>query len=180
MKVSRLGAKWECSCPPTPQPGQHQIQVASVTYTTRSLTHWLRSGIEPESSQTLCQVLNPLSHNRKPNIYWFFIQLGLIFLLVQIISDNYVFYSHPFPIQCLDAWKARKFNPTSSSLIKIFLSYLSMKIWESGHWYINVGNWILIYKQAGFLIFVCASFTRFYSNLEQWFLTFFIIQAFPK
>ena len=29
----------------------------------RSLTHWARPGIEPTSSQTLYQVLNPLSHN---------------------------------------------------------------------------------------------------------------------
>ena len=29
-----------------------------------SLTHWARPGIEPASSQTLCQVLNPLSHHR--------------------------------------------------------------------------------------------------------------------
>ena len=28
-----------------------------------SLTHWVRSGIEPASSWTLCQVLNLLSHN---------------------------------------------------------------------------------------------------------------------
>ena len=63
---------WEsnrsCSCRPTPQPRQHQIWAASVTYTSacsnaRSLTHWGRPGFEPASSQTLCQVLNPLSHN---------------------------------------------------------------------------------------------------------------------
>ena len=30
----------------------------------RSLTHWARPGIEPASSRTLCQVPNPLSHNR--------------------------------------------------------------------------------------------------------------------
>ena len=29
----------------------------------RSLIHWARPGIEPASSQTLCWVLNPLSHN---------------------------------------------------------------------------------------------------------------------
>ena len=28
------------------------------------LNHWVRPGIEPSSSQTLYQVLNPLSHNR--------------------------------------------------------------------------------------------------------------------
>ena len=29
----------------------------------RSLTHWMWPGMEPESSWTLCWVLNPLSHN---------------------------------------------------------------------------------------------------------------------
>ena len=29
----------------------------------RSLTHWSRPGIEPAFSWTLCQILNPLSHN---------------------------------------------------------------------------------------------------------------------
>ena len=38
-----------------------------ATYTTAhgsSLIHWARPGIEPASSRTLCQVLNPLSHHR--------------------------------------------------------------------------------------------------------------------
>jgi len=40
---------------PTPQPQQHHIQATSSTYTTahgnaRSLTHWARPGMEPESS----------------------------------------------------------------------------------------------------------------------------------
>ena len=39
---------------PMPQLRQHQM---------RSLTHWVRSGMEPTSAQTLVQVLNPLSHN---------------------------------------------------------------------------------------------------------------------
>ena len=62
-------AAWNqsCSCRPISQP--HGIWATSVTYTaacgnTRSLTHWARPGIEPASLQTLCQVLNPLSHNR--------------------------------------------------------------------------------------------------------------------
>ena len=47
----RAAAAW-----PTPQPQQCQIQAASVTYTTahsntRSLTHRVRPGIEPASSQ---------------------------------------------------------------------------------------------------------------------------------
>ena len=50
------------------QPQQHQIWAASETFTTicsnaRSLTYWLRPGVKPASSWTLCQVLNQLSHN---------------------------------------------------------------------------------------------------------------------
>ena len=49
-------------------PQQQQIQAASENSTpacgkARSLTHWVRPGIEPTFSQTLCWVLNPLSHN---------------------------------------------------------------------------------------------------------------------
>ena len=46
---------------------------ATATYTiarayTRSLTHCARPGMEPASSGTLCQVLNPLSHNGNSTI----------------------------------------------------------------------------------------------------------------
>ena len=55
MEVPRLGSNWGYSCPPTPQPQQHRCRGASVTYTTahsnaRSLTHWVRPGIEPTTS----------------------------------------------------------------------------------------------------------------------------------
>ena len=59
MEVPRLGVNWSCSCWPTPQPEQHGIQVASVTYTTAcsntagSLTHWARPRIKPISSWIL-------------------------------------------------------------------------------------------------------------------------------
>ena len=47
-----------CSCGPTPQPQQCQIQATSATYTTahsntESLTHWAKPGIEPTSSWIL-------------------------------------------------------------------------------------------------------------------------------
>ena len=53
---------------PQPHPQQLGIQGAPETYATAcntigSLTHWRRPGIEPESSQTLCQVLNLVSDN---------------------------------------------------------------------------------------------------------------------
>ena len=64
MEVPRLGVKSDSCTTAT------QIRATSVTYTTpcgnaRSLTYWTKPGIEPASSWTLYQVLNPLSHNRK-------------------------------------------------------------------------------------------------------------------
>ena len=55
---------------------QHQIRATSAIYTTahgstRSLTHWMRPGIKPASSQTLCQVLNLLSHSRSSKVLHF-------------------------------------------------------------------------------------------------------------
>ena len=65
------GLNGSCSCQLTPWLWQHEIQVASLTYSaafgdTGSLIHWTRPGIEPcstEDSQILCQVLNPLNPN---------------------------------------------------------------------------------------------------------------------
>ena len=55
---------------------QHQIQAASATHATaccnaRSLTHWMRPGIQPTSLRTLCCVLNPLSHIRNSKMWSF-------------------------------------------------------------------------------------------------------------
>ena len=63
------GFNWSCSCRSVPQPQQHQIGAASVTYTAacsnaRSLIHWARPGIRLTSSWRLCWVLNLLSYRR--------------------------------------------------------------------------------------------------------------------
>ena len=55
---------------PIPQTQQHLIRAASTTYTTAcsnvgSLSYSGRPGFKYASSQTLCQVINPLSHKRK-------------------------------------------------------------------------------------------------------------------
>ena len=55
MEVPRLGVDWRYSCWPTPQPQQCMIQTEFKTHTTahsnaRSLTHWVRPGIEPSTS----------------------------------------------------------------------------------------------------------------------------------
>ena len=70
------GLNRSCSCWLQPQPRQHWIRAASVTYTAAcssagSLTHWVRSGIKPTSSWTLCRILNPLSHSRNSHFLTF-------------------------------------------------------------------------------------------------------------
>ena len=67
MDVLRLGVKSELQLPTYTTATATLDPVASVTYTTacrnaRSLTQQLTLGMEPESSWTLYQVLNPLSH----------------------------------------------------------------------------------------------------------------------
>ena len=62
-----------------PQPWQHRIWAASVTYAAacgnaRSLIPWVRPGIEPTSSWRQCWVLNLLSRSGNSNytiISWF-------------------------------------------------------------------------------------------------------------
>ena len=56
MEVSGPGFESELQLKPAPQPQQHQIQAPSANYAaaygnTGSLTHWVRPGIEPASSQ---------------------------------------------------------------------------------------------------------------------------------
>ena len=63
MEVLRLGSNWSYSCWPKPQPSQPQIQASSATYTTAhdntgSLTHWVRPGIKPTSSQMLVRFIS--------------------------------------------------------------------------------------------------------------------------
>ena len=79
---------WNYRCRPMPQPLQSLIWVITVTYTTAwgnagSLTHWLRPGIEPMSSWTLCRVLNTLSHNWNSSSLSFF----MAFVLKSILPD---------------------------------------------------------------------------------------------
>ena len=63
MDVPRLRVKLE-----------PQLQAYAAAHgNTRSLTHWERPGIVPESSWTLCWVLNLLRHNGNTCIYKFYI-----------------------------------------------------------------------------------------------------------
>ena len=73
MEVPRLGVESELQLRPRPQPQQHQIWAESETYTTAhnstgSLIHWVRPGIEPTFSRTLCGILISLSHRGAPVI----------------------------------------------------------------------------------------------------------------
>ena len=68
VEVPGLGGKSQLQVRATPQPQQHQNWTTSAPHTAacsnaRSLNHWVRPGIEPTSSWTLCQALNPLRHN---------------------------------------------------------------------------------------------------------------------
>ena len=73
METPGLGVESELQLQFIPQPQQYWIQATSVTCAaacsnTRSFTHWERPGSQSASSRTLCQVLNPLSHNgNSPN-----------------------------------------------------------------------------------------------------------------
>ena len=92
---SQARVKLELQLWPTPQ-SQDQIQVTSVTYTAahsnvRSLTDWGRPGSELASSQTLCQVLSPLSHNRSSEgvaLWWWHSEFTTYVILNMIISFN--------------------------------------------------------------------------------------------
>ena len=67
MEIPRPGVKLQLQLWPTPQPWQHRIQATFVTCAaacsnTRSLTPWVRPGIELTSSQRQCWVFNQLNH----------------------------------------------------------------------------------------------------------------------
>ena len=77
MEVPRLGFNWSYSCQPTPQLQQCQIRATSVAYTTvhgnaRSLTQWVKPGIEPETSWFLVRFVSSVprqEHHRRFLIY---------------------------------------------------------------------------------------------------------------
>ena len=60
----------------------------------RSLIHWARPGIKPTSSWTLCQVLNPLSHNGNSSEICF-----NVYLLVPVWGP-----SQPWPCWDFEPW----------------------------------------------------------------------------
>ena len=86
-EVPRLGVELEPHLRPTPQPRQHGIQAASLTYTAargnaRSLTHWARPAIESTSSWIIVGFLTRWTITGTPTLTYF-ILLSLI--LKQVI-----------------------------------------------------------------------------------------------
>ena len=71
----------------------------------RSLTHWVRPGIEPTSSQRQCWVLNLPNHNRNSKT--------IIFFLMLFNNENYTSYvklhfdNLHLLRKCLLLWQAR-------------------------------------------------------------------------
>ena len=81
MEVPRLWNQSELQLDPTPQPQQREIQAKSAIYAAASdsLIHWARLGIEPESSGTICQVLDLLSYDKNSffMLFWFMVYFFL-------------------------------------------------------------------------------------------------------
>ena len=57
-----------------------------------SFSHWMRPGIEPASLWILCQILNPLSHNRNSSFSLFTLQHYSRDLLTQNIRNVFNLY----------------------------------------------------------------------------------------
>ena len=89
---------WSCSCRPTPQPQQSRIQAASVTYTTapgntKSLTHWVRPGIEPMSLWILVRFITTGPQWELP-----------LFLLDSVLGGRTFLGVYLFLLGCLFCW----------------------------------------------------------------------------
>ena len=87
-----------------------------------TLTHWTRPGIKPSTSWTLCQVLNPLSHNGNSlNIYFF----ELMFLFPLDIHPEVELLDHIMVVPSLVFWETS--IPFSTVMTPIYTSSNSMQ-----------------------------------------------------
>ena len=90
-KFPGLGSNQSCSRWPVSQPQQCQIthRICDLNHSSGagSLTHRARPAIKPSSSWTLCQVLNPLSHNRNSSIFIFKVHILLHFFFLFVYSE---------------------------------------------------------------------------------------------
>ena len=124
MGVPGYGSNQSCSSRPMPQLQQHGIQAISLTNPAAcsnawSLTHWARPGIKPPSSQTLCQVLNPVSHNGNSNSLYFKTSI-----FVKICLQNL----------CCGSWLCRLVPAKSSEnwWFRCFINYSTTRQREKG------------------------------------------------
>ena len=120
------GFELELQLLPMPQPQQHQIWAASVTYTAisgniRSLTHWVRPGIEPAPSWRQCQFPNLLSHNGKSNF---------VLLKFLLLFRNLMFNVHKSYLTTTDVSESEAYgqaNPERNSTWELVLGSLSLQ-----------------------------------------------------
>ena len=73
MKVPSVWSNWSCPCLPIPRPKQLRIQATSMTYAAsggnaRSLSHWVRPGMEPTSSGRLVRFVTCWATTGTPNL----------------------------------------------------------------------------------------------------------------
>ena len=76
-------------CHSNAQSKLHLQPTPQLAATPDPLTHWMRPGIKPTSSQTLCQVLYPLSHNQNSEIEKI-CQRADLFLRNMKLSQGYI------------------------------------------------------------------------------------------
>ena len=116
MEVPRLGWKRSWSCQSMPQPQQHQIQIASVTYATAhgnigSLTHWVSPGIKPHPHGHCVGFLSHWATLETPDLFLFhfnfltgrgFLILGVEYPLIGRLRPDYDFTClHQLPLLCV-------------------------------------------------------------------------------
>ena len=146
MEVSSLGVELELQLRPLPQPQQCQIWAASVTYTAAcsnagSLTHWVRPGMEPTSSWTLCQVLNLLSHEGTPSTlysYFFLLWLPCFGVLPIVLVSMLNLYSR---VVCNRKLIFLSFSGRFMTVI--FVHFLNFYLFQSFH------HWQVLLLQQG-------------------------------
>ena len=108
MEVPRLEVESELELRPTPQPQKHWIWAISATYATacgipRSLTHWVRPGIEPAYSWILCQILNLLNNNGNSKTNFIIVEacLSNIRLSTAFMIPGHIFFLLHFALNRL-------------------------------------------------------------------------------
>ena len=100
-KLSGQGSNWSYSCGLHHSDGNtgSEPYLQSTLQLAVSLTHWVRPGIKPASSQILCHVLNLLSHNKNSSFFKVFLKYSwftslwsfLMYKVTQLYTHNHSF-----------------------------------------------------------------------------------------